>query len=385
MNYKILFINPCISEVERNLLRGVLSYARDFGPWDISIFPPQQDKIALIPRGNYVGCLGLLGRPDLAEAIRKHHRPAINISGGETDFGLPQVGVSDLEIGYMAADYLTRQGFVEFAFFGLNGEDFSDTRRKGFAQGLGGRNARVHVYDAQTTYPDSPRLKKVSGDLASYPPVRWLAQLPPQTGILASDDIRGNDIGNWAMHLGLRMPEDIGLLSVGNDDIRCETTVVPMSSIEVPAEEIGYEAARALDFLLQGKKNLKFPHFRPPTRVIERQSTNLLKVTHPNVTKALAYMHERGRDKIVAEDIAKAAGMSLRSLERIFQKILHRTIQQELIRMRLEWAQKDLRSTEKNLDTIGADCGLNSGVYLSQLFKKTVGLSPGEYRKQFRH
>lgn len=366
-------------------MRGILEYARENGPWDISTFAPAIDTMKMVLKMDYAGCIGTLGRNDLAALVKKSKIPAINLSGGIFDFGLPKVGVSDVEIGVMAADYLIHQGFSQYAFFGLDGQDFSDSRRHGFLSRLRENGLEANLFDEEATYPKQSVLNRVSRDLAQYPPVRWLANLPHQTGILVSDDVRGNLLCNFASLLGFSMPEDIGILSVGNDELRCESAAVPMSSIEGPHREIGYEAAHCLDLLIQKKKLPRFPRFRPPTRVVERQSTDLLQIQHPNMAKALVFMAERGREKITVEDISRAAGMSLRSLERTFKKVLNRTIQQELIRKRLEWAKADLRSSNKSLEAIGSDSGLNSGVYLSQIFKKIEGISPGEYRHQFRH
>ncbi len=383
---KVLFVNGVRTEVERKIMRGVMAYARDEGSWTLSTFPPVRDQLAPMLTMNYAGCLGLLGEKKIAALVRAAAVPAINISGGTYDFGIPRVGVSDHEVGVMAADYLHRQGFETFAFYGLNGEDFSDSRRDGFVCRLRELGLPVDVFDPDAAYPAGDRLKPLDREMANFTPVRWLAQLPPHTGILASDDVRGNFIGNCAAHLQLRIPEDIGLLGVGNDSVYCETAAVPMSSIETPAEEIGYEAARCLHLLMRGSKDLPaFPVFRPPTCVIERQSTDLLKIRHPNLAKALSYMHDHAREKIVARSIAQAAGMSLRSLERIFHKHLNRTIQQEVTRIRLDLVKADLRTTDKSLDAIGIDCGLSSGVYLSQLFRKNEGASPGTYRRRFRH
>lgn len=385
MQHKIIFLNSGLTDAQRNIMRGVLEYAKENGPWDISTFSPAVDTIKMLLKHDYDGCIGILGRDDLASLVRKSKIPAINISGGMRDFGLPKVGVSDVEIGVMAADYLIHQGFSQYAYYGLDGEDFSDSRRHGFLVRLQESNLEADIYCEKTNYPTSPRLRTVSTDLANYPPVRWLASLPTQTAILASDDVRGNLLCNYSALLGLSMPEDVGVLSVGNDELRCESAAVPMSSVEGPNIEVGYEAARCLDLLIQGKKPPAFPRFRPPTRVVERQSTDLLKIEHPNMAKALNYIAQHGRNKITVEDISRAAGMSLRSLERTFKKVLNRTIQQELIRKRIEWAKADLRSTNNSLEAIGADSGLNSGVYLSQIFKKSEGISPGEYRRQFRH
>ena len=50
---------------------------------------------------------------------------------------------------------------------------------------------------------------------------------------------------------GLRVPEDIAIVGVDNDDIMCELTIPPLSSIEQGTRRIGFEAASILEAMMR--------------------------------------------------------------------------------------------------------------------------------------
>jgi LacI family transcriptional regulator len=55
----------------------------------------------------------------------------------------------------------------------------------------------------------------------------------------------------------MRIPEDVAILGVDNDDLICNLMVPPMSSIELGAHRIGYKAAQLLDEAMQTGQPVK--------------------------------------------------------------------------------------------------------------------------------
>ena len=82
---------------------------------------------------------------------------------------------------------------------------------------------------------------------------RWLERLPKPVAILAANDIPARELADTCRRFGLRVPDDVALLGVDNDDLECGLTSPPLSSVATPARRIGYEAARLLDELMAGK------------------------------------------------------------------------------------------------------------------------------------
>jgi LacI family transcriptional regulator len=53
---------------------------------------------------------------------------------------------------------------------------------------------------------------------------------------------------------GLRVPEDIALLGVDNDEVVCDLVTPRLSSISRPMTEIGFAAARTMAAILHGEQ-----------------------------------------------------------------------------------------------------------------------------------
>ena len=57
----------------------------------------------------------------------------------------------------------------------------------------------------------------------------------------------------------MAVPEDVAILSVDDDDLLCDFARPPLSSVALPTERIGYEAAAQLDRMLRGAKLARRP------------------------------------------------------------------------------------------------------------------------------
>jgi DNA-binding LacI/PurR family transcriptional regulator len=82
---------------------------------------------------------------------------------------------------------------------------------------------------------------------------RWLRALPKPVGVFVPNDDWGIQLAQACRQLELLVPEDVALLGVDDDDLYCELTRPRLSSIVLPAEPIGYEAAALLDRLLMDR------------------------------------------------------------------------------------------------------------------------------------
>ena len=59
----------------------------------------------------------------------------------------------------------------------------------------------------------------------------WISSLPKPVGLLAFADTPADRFCHWIMAAGLRVPEDVAVLSIGNYTRVCDCSVVPISSI----------------------------------------------------------------------------------------------------------------------------------------------------------
>jgi LacI family transcriptional regulator len=178
----------------------------------------------------------------------------------------------------------------------------------------------------------------------------------------------------------IAVPEEMAILSVGNDPVICETTRPTLSSLDLDARRIGYEAARLLDQRMAGKtcEGIIYP---PPSHVAVRQSTDLMFVPDADVVQAVRYIREFGCKGIDVPEVARAVGVSRSVLERRFREHLQRTPKSEIMRVRIEHARMLLAQTDKPSEQIARLSGFASAVYFTKAFRREVGMTPRAYRR----
>lgn len=82
----------------------------------------------------------------------------------------------------------------------------------------------------------------------------WLAKLPSPCGVMVCNDILGRIVLNACRRENLKVPDRIAVIGVDNDEVLCDLSSPPLSSVNPPCERIGYEAAALLDRLMRRKK-----------------------------------------------------------------------------------------------------------------------------------
>ena len=172
------------------------------------------------------------------------------------------------------------------------------------------------------------------------------------------------------------------LLGVDNDELECLLTSPPLSSIAIPGERIGYEAAKLLDRAMTDRRSAAGRVFLPPIRVVARQSTDTLASGDPVVIAALRYIHSSAVEGVNVAGVVQATGIGRRELERKFRAILGRSVLQELRRVRIGQAQKLLAGTDLPMPAIAKLSGFSSAHRLAIVFHRLCGMPPTAYRRQ---
>ena len=103
----------------------------------------------------------------------------------------------------------------------------------------------------------------------------------------------------------------------------------------------------------------------------------------PRIRKALDYIEEKYMFSISTEDIARAAGVHVGHLHRIFPAETRMRIGEYLTHLRIEKAKSLLMHTDIPSSSIATRIGISSQQYFCRMFKKETGMSPQEYRKSY--
>jgi LacI family transcriptional regulator len=206
--------------------------------------------------------------------------------------------------------------------------------------------------------------------------------LTKPVGILASNDIPARDLAEMCRQVGLRVPDEVALVGVDNDRLQCGLAFPPLSSVAIPAERIGYEAARLLDRLMSGRRPPKKPLLLSPLHVVTRQSTDTVAIDDRDVATALTFVRHHAAENVTVAAVAKCAGVGRRVLERKFRSLLGTTVLTEIRRTRVQYAKELLSHTDLPIQLIATRTGFSGPQRLSLAFRQITGMAPSEYRRR---
>ncbi len=353
---------------------GVLQYGGTHGRW---VFRGSTDPQALHEWGCQ-GIIAMVARLDLYEPVVRAGCPVVNVSNRLARTGLPTVHADDVAVGRTAAEHLLGLGLRHYAFVGPINCHFSTQRGEGYTAALLEANHHPHLLDrSRLRHPH--RLRERDAMMQ-----KWLADLPRPVGIFCAEDSTAERLLNVCLEQEIRVPDEVAVLGVNNDTLLCESLYPPLSSINVPFEKIGFEAARLLDSLLQGERPPDHPILLQPGSVAARRSTQLLAPEDPLVARALSLMHDRHHEELNIQDIAEYMHVSRRQLEQLFARVLGTTPANHLEKIRMDHVKRLLAESDLAMPDIAEACGYRNQTRMGVAFRRTQGMAPTAYRSQFR-
>jgi LacI family transcriptional regulator len=201
---------------------------------------------------------------------------------------------------------------------------------------------------------------------------------------MACYDFRGQQILDACRMSGVAVPDEVAVIGVDNDELLCELSHPPLSSVVPNAHRTGYDAAALLNAMMDGRKVGGETHLIPPVGIATRQSTDVLAINDAVIARTVRYIREHACRGINVQDVLKAVPQSRRRLENRFRRLLGRTPHDEIIRVQLNRVKMLLTETDLSLAQIAEKAGFEHVEYLSVVFKKEIGLPPSQYRAQHR-
>lgn len=102
------------------------------------------------------------------------------------------------------------------------------------------------------------------------------------------------------------------------------------------------------------------------------------------INALLTYLRENLNEKLSLDALAQQAHMSRRTLTRSFHQATGMSVGEWLQAERLHRTQELLESSAHGVEAIAGLVGFGTATALRQQFKQTFGVSPVEWRKQFR-
>ena len=361
---------------------GILNFGQSRG-WVCSIDPLLMVQGDAAQRQGQNGYDGVVGRIDasVAETARAQGIPVVNHWSNSPTKGLPIVEIDGRAGGQMVGEHLLTCGYRTLGLL--------DSRiNKGYAQieeGLG------RVADGAGLEPPSLCLLDMDYDVAASRDVfgrfletidRWLKSLKTPAGLYISDVTLARYLAQRCVHLGLSVPQDIGIVA-WNDDMSAMAVSPTLSALEHDWFKVGYEAAAMLDELMQGKAVHPLHRLITPDRIIQRDSTDVFLCEDELVRKAMQYIAENCRSELKVQDVAEALHVSDRTLYRRFDQEMGRSIKDEIKRLRIDRLKLVVQETQMPLGEIADSFGFSSAGQFSRYFGGIVGMTPSAYRVKF--
>jgi LacI family transcriptional regulator len=369
-----------LSTTHHGFLRGVARYAREHG-WHINTLMAFTGKVPDKWSGD--GIISHCGFSDeMADQVNSLRLPTVEISSMNRRVKAQRIDTDYAAFGLAAAEYFLERRFKRFAVAPLADEPLNNQRMRGFIDRLtleGYETVKLPplMEDVKAARIDWPKRLKMIHNI--------LCEIPKPMAVFAYNDCVGVDMISQCEELGLLVPEQVAVLGVDNDELLCEASRVPMSSVRFDLAELAYQGAAFLDEIMEGGCRERHRLVPAGSGIVTRQSTDIVAVDNIHVAKASRHILSHFADaQLSAKTVAVHAGISERGLRKAFCGHIGRSIREEISVLRDEKVCELLRTTKLATKEIAAAAGLSSGNYLARFFRRRHGMNPGEYRRGFQ-
>jgi LacI family transcriptional regulator len=325
------------------------------------------------------GIIANFDHPSVAAVVSRSGLPAVGFGSGYGWRGrsIPYFFTNNNLIAQLAADHFLIRGFRNFAFCGyvknpING--WSEEREQAFVRYLKrrGHSCAIYIDHFRSTRHWASAQRSLG---------RWLASLPKPVALMTANDSLAHQVLEACRAFGLRVPEEVAVIGVNNDELLCRLGSPPLTSIEHGTERMGYEAAALLERLMNGERPRRRQFIIDPVGITTRQSTDLLAIEDRIVASAMSFINANTLKGIKVRDVTKALGVSRSGLEIRFHRELGYSMHTAIRRIQMERIRVLVSDSQLPLKEIAVNTGFRSVQHMTTLFRKTFLQPPAKYRK----
>jgi LacI family transcriptional regulator len=366
----------------RDIARGFQRFSVANEQWTISTVPQGAAALALLRRWQPAGVVAATGLRLSEGRLAAIGPRVVGVSWPEGECLFPTVDVDHLAVGRLAAEHFLERGFESFGFVGSDACAAARLRFDGYRSVLDPRG----FVASRCLIPFCPgeigsNRRHLEAELAD-----WLGTLSLPAAIFAQDDAVARTVADAARVLGLRVPEELAILGVDNDELECSLANPAISSILLPSEQIGFWAGQLLQRQLRNPDRQAKPDAMslPPVGVVTRRSTDVVAVEDRETSDALRFIRRHATDGIRVNDVLEAVPVARRTLEKRFHALLGRGPFEEIRRVQIAEVKRLLAQGRYNVAEIAVRCGFESSQTLAVAFRKETGKTCSEFRQQCR-
>ena len=381
---QIAVMLPPSIKVCRDMRQGVLRYVRTHGPWSLHLIDDRSDQQRLSASASLYD--GLVGEPitsDERRMVSAMRVPTVLVDPQTTDVTPAYrrvlarsslIRCDSAAVGRCAARHFLGRGFRNFAYVGAPaGNTWSQERLRAFRDEVRDAGFRVETFRISRRAEST-----LSDELADLGP--WLVALPKPCAVFCAWDLRARQVVDACGMAGVKVPEEISVLGVDDDEELCLSSIPPISSVRLDAERAGYEAARLLDDMLRGDKGREIVGYGPTGIAMRDAAAAIGGADDPVVKAAAEFIGINAVRSPSVADVARHACVSTRVLERRFAKRTGMTVQNAIERAKIERVKTLLAETNEQVKSIARASGFSTVSHLTVRFRRLEGMTMTEYR-----
>lgn len=366
--FRVMLLLDPADPFARGCMGGIAKWIAQQPDWDVVVNDFEAQGAGRNQRRPLVdGAISLVTPATLRQQWRRGSQPVVFVSEFPNAITAPSIATDDDAAVRLAVEHLLTSRVRHVGY--VPGQLRCDQRRLAVVHEVAADSkASIHVFEPPMT---GHRLGE------------WLSGLPTPAGIVTGSDRRGLQVLQACRDAGLRVPDDLAVVGIGNDECLCELAVPALTSVAHNLAGMGYEACRLLADIRTGSRTVR-SLLLPPAGLVTRRSSDAFAIDDPVVRQAMKAIRSLAADGLTPDAVAEKIGLSRRSLDRQFRRHLGRSIQEELLVVKLDQARRLLAETDLKLLAVAVRSGFRDASQLCHSFKSAFGGSPMDYRRQVR-
>lgn len=378
---RIILLTDFSEEYAKNLLKGIARYSKGRGSWVLCKMPLSYRDMheaegvlewALKWKADCI--IAQFYNTDQVEIFRKNGIIAIAQDFKQRFTEILNITGAHYLAGQMGAHYFIKKGFQHFAYYGFKGVVWSEERCEGFRD-------EVEKYGWGGNFSEYQNIEfKDLWFYESAPLTEWLRTLPKPVAIMACDDNQGHHIIEACNQYGIKVPEEVAVLGVDNDEAVCTLSYPPLSSIHQAVEKGGYETAALIEKMMKDPDAAYEDVVVYPTHIVTRQSTDIYATDDKSISVVLKYIHQNINKKMTVNDLLKLVPLSRRLLEARFRQVTSLSVYTYILNLRIQKFAEKLIYSKDTVVEIAMQMGFTDYKNISRQFKAIKGCTPSEYR-----
>ncbi|MBW8782918.1 MAG: DNA-binding transcriptional regulator [Verrucomicrobia bacterium] len=361
------------AEYGQGVLRGIADFAKDHPHCQFRVVSPDRAGIEAMMIWQPDGMVVMLHNPKLISRLLLLKKPIIYVCQPQNASNTICVQTDDLAVGRLGAEHLLERGALTYGFVGLSEGAYVQVRADAFRKTVAEAGNTCVIFEPLGKEPTAKECTAL---------MQWLKQCPKPLAVMTCNDVCGRLVLETAKQAGFKIPDEVAVLGVDNEDPLSRLVWPGLSSISLATNTIGQRAAMLLHRALSGATVANPSTFIPPLGVVVRGSTRQLALDDPVLAKVIAAIHESMGSPLSVDDLLKLTPLSRVSLERRFRRLLNRTPLQEIRRIRIVQARHLLMATDLPLKAIAEHCGYAASSRLIEAFQQETGFTPNRYRSE---